>query len=236
MLKRASLFLMGLLTFVVAIVLVAQGEVHFGLSGNLEVITVDNAESITMLVNLEEDVRDISFSPDGMMMAIVTQDLDLDYNISILDTQSGAETSHMQGRMDSFRDLVWSPDSQRIAVISGRTTGAGVEERSVKTYTLERGTNINYYILGHSDTWYTDYVDASPEIAGNPVEIAWNPSSNMIAIAFYNKLEIYDLDSDSSVFSTPIVGIESVRWSPNGTMIVTSSDGDIEHIWGIASN
>lgn len=106
-----------LLTVAVAVSVLAQEDVPLPLPHRVEVITPDNAAAIAVLTSMSGDTRHISISPDSRLIAFVTQHQDWDYNISIFNMQTGTEVSRMQGRMDTFRDLIWSPDGMRIAVI-----------------------------------------------------------------------------------------------------------------------
>jgi WD40 repeat protein len=228
-------FLSGFLMLVFALPIFAQQNTPIVVSNHLEVITAENAGKITAFASPDADTKHISISPDGTLIAVVFQHSDLDYNILIYNMQDGAEISHMQGRMDFFSDLLWSPDSKRIAVFSARTTGGGVEERSVKTYTIEKGANSNYYGVGNSDTWYAEDVDVSSNQAINPVAMAWNPSSNLLAVAFHDKAEVYDINADKLLFSAQFSGIKTVDWSPDGKVIITQSVDKSIALWGVVS-
>jgi len=198
----------------------------------LDVIAPANISRIQVITSVGDDMRDISLSPDGKLMAFVTQHQDYDYDIRIFDVQTDTEISSMQGRMDSFRELIWSPDSKHIAVISGRTTGAGVQERSVKTYTIAIGSQPNFYGMGNSDTWYADYIYPK-DTPGNPVQVAWSSQSDMVAIAFYEKLSVVDANIDAELFTAPIPRIYDVSWSPDGKRIITRSGYHTVQLWGV---
>ena len=82
------------------------------------IISSANAKDIEPIFTFDEHTKHVSVSPDKRLLAIVSQVVDADYNILIYDMQTTEEITHIQGRMDSFRNLVWSPDSKRLAVIS----------------------------------------------------------------------------------------------------------------------
>lgn len=197
-------------------------------------IDPQNVQEITLLAPIDADIRDVSTSPDGRLLAIVSQHLDLDYNIRIVDLETGEDIIHIQGRMDSFSELSWSPDSRQVAVISTRTTGGSAEERSVKTYNLSQAANDGRYMMGFADTWYVDYVDEAVAPDSNPIALAWSPTSEMLAIAFYQRVEIYRFGEEAIAMTIPITGLSNVYWSSSGRFIITKgSDGT--GIWGIAS-
>jgi WD40 repeat protein len=201
----------------------------------LQTITPDNAATIRLLVPTKWETKGIVTSPNGEMVAIATQIADYDFNVSILDTTTDKEISSMQGRMDSYIDLVWSPDNKRIAIISGRLTGGGVEEQTVKTYTIEKGKNPAFYRDGNRDAWYYNYVNSSLDRPINPprVKVAWSSASDLLAISFYGKLEVYDGENDKALFSTPVTDIVDISWSPNGKFIVAKTTPNNVSIWGV---
>jgi WD40 repeat protein len=230
--KIAKRFVICLVLIVGAVGLSqAQGDAP-ATSGQLEAITVDNVGQLEAILIGDFETKHVSFSPDGTMIAVAYQQWDFDYNITIYDFQTGEEVSYMQGRMDFVHDLIWSPDNKRIAVISGRTTGGGIDIRSVKTYTLEKGANAGFYLLGNSDVWYSDDISSTAD-AGYPIQVAWHPTAYIIAVAFYERLEIYDVEADEMLFSEPVSDIKSVEWAANGKVIITESGEGQVLLWGV---
>jgi WD40 repeat protein len=156
--------------------------------------------------------------------------------VSVIELKSGNEISHIQGRMDSFLNLTWSPDGKKIAIISTRITGSGVEIRSVKTYTVKKGLNHNYYAMGNSDTWYTDEVNISSDKVNSPVKVIWNPTATMLAVAFHDKFDIYDVNANNKLFSEPSTDLKTINWSPDGKVIITQNGDNTISLWGVTSD
>src|SRR5664279_1138167 len=230
--KNFKLLLTVVLLVLVNLVAVNAQENAPIVSSVTDPISSENASKIEALVSLSGDVKDVSVSPDSSIIAVASQHEDNDYNISIFALDTGAEISRMQGRMDSFYDLVWSPDGKKIAVVSRRTTGGGAEEWSVKTYTIASGTNFSFYILGNSDVWYSDDV-FPPDAPGNPVQVAWSPASNMIAIAFNERLDIYDVVTNTKLSSKPSSGVQLLQWTSDSKFIITRSSRDKSDQFGV---
>ena len=230
---KRQIFIFCFVTFVTLFsLLIAQGDNPLIWIGGTEVITTDNVNEIIALISPDDAIKQISFSPDNMMLAIARQVQDADYDITIYDAGTGDEIGFLQGRMDFFQAMTWSPDSTRIAVISRRITGGGIELRGVKTYMIELSFDPSYYILGNSDTWYTDEVSITEDLI-NPVDMAWNSVSSMIAIAFYNSLQIYDVRADALVYSEDITDIETVDWTENGQFIIVQAGNNNVSLWGV---
>ncbi|MAU11552.1 MAG: hypothetical protein CL607_17140 [Anaerolineaceae bacterium] len=197
-----------------------------------QTLTADNISQMSLIHQFGEHTRGVAFNPDGTLLAIASQVSDNDYHIEIVDVQSGELLGHIGGRMDFIRDIIWSPDSLRIATISGRRTGGGTEERSVKVYTLASARDLNYYQLGHADVWYADYVEPQ-DSPGNPVQIAWHPTNIMLAATFHNQLVILDPNQDKVLFSTEIPSIEDVYWMSDGNQLLALSSESLPTIWGV---
>jgi len=209
----------------------AQDEILIG-DNSSQTLTADNIAQISLIHQFGENTRVVAFNPDGTLLARASQVSDNDYHIEIVDVQSGERIGHIGGRMDFIRDVVWSPDSLRIATISGRRTGGGTEERSVKVYTLASARDLNYYQLGHADVWYADYVEPQ-DSPGNPIQITWHPTSTMLAAAFHNQLIILDPDEKNELFSTEIPSIEDIYWIRDGNQLLALSNDSLPTIWGV---
>jgi WD40 repeat protein len=204
-------------------------------SPQTDTITATNVNNLEAIFTFDEHTRHVSVSPNGKLLAVASQVVDADYNILIFDIETREEITHIQGRMDGFRDLIWSPDSNWVATISGRLTGGGVEERSVKTYFIP--TDGTDYTMGFSDLWFVDYVYPSSrtEYPSIPVSVAWSSASDMIAVAFYNKLSVYDVtvEEEIELFTATIEGLTNVDWSANGALIITEDSNHRIQVWGV---
>lgn len=235
MIRKSLMIICSFLFFIITMHIRAQEDEPLIVVDKLQVITEINVGNLARATLVENNAQHLSVSPDSTMLALATQHSDFDYDIKIFNTHTGKAISYMQGRMDFFRDLVWSPDNKKIAVISGRMTGGGVEEQSVKVYTIESGSNPNYYILGYSDVWYTNYVNQSTDTSINLVQVAWNPANNLIAIVFHDMFGVYDIDSDDELFSEIVVGIKAAKWSSDGKMIIIETSQNTVSVWGVLS-
>gem|GEM_PF-5841358 len=220
------------LIFLATLSIAAHMQADLPINPDVLVISADNIASLQIIESFDQDTKHISISPNGQLFAIVTQHMDFDFNISIYNSETDEEFTTIQGRMDFFRDLVWSSDSKHIAVISGRRTGAGVEERSVKTYTIQHTDVSNPYLLGNSDVWYTEYVypEDQPEL---PINIVWSPDNKFLVVAFHNRMAILHAESEEELFTADIAGIQTVDWTPDGSYIITQNSDSFIQIWGV---
>lgn len=227
---RKTLYLL-LITFVFSIAILVKGQdAVVPINQNeAEEITQTNVSNLATIYAFEENTQQAAFSPDATMIAVARQRGDSDYSVSVIDLQTSTIVLNIQGRMDFFRNIVWSPDSTRLAIVSSRTTGGGVQETSIKLYTVVQDD----YVLGNSDVWYTDYFDLTN---GTPIptEVIWNPSSTLIAVAFQNQINIYDGLQEMPLVSLDALEVVHLEWSSDGKFIVIeNAAGEIE-ILGIA--
>ncbi|MCA9072788.1 MAG: hypothetical protein KDA84_27885, partial [Planctomycetaceae bacterium] len=189
----------------------------------------------------EGRVEDVTYSPDGKWIAArivksakrpatVKPNEDYERTIPILkiwkaDGTGTAETSVGVGKV---ANLVWSPDSQRIAVVSNY--------RAVRVMNLKGETQ---FLLGaHRNTIYA---------------LGWSPQGNKIASRSRDgELQVWDLTragqqrdrvkrSPSEKWSVPSIafrgdkGINDFQWMPDGQSLVCSeSSGRIflQHLNG----
>lgn len=218
------------LGFAIVMLVSAQDEILPINQPDAEEITQTNVGNLLTVYSFDESTKQAIFSSDATMIAVAQQQGDSDFSVSVIDLRTSNAVLNIQGRMDFFRDLFWSPDSTRLAITSVRTTLSGLQETSIKLYTVSQDNN---YLLGSSDVWYTDYFDLThgPQV---PTEVVWNPTSTMIAVTFQNQINIFDGLQDEALVSLDMLNIVNLQWSSDGKFIVIENvDGEIE-ILGIS--
>ncbi len=228
-------FIVGLIVGLVVMVS-AQQESPF--SADLAELTTENIDSLALITAYDRETRQISVSPNGEMVAVATHFGDLDYSIIVSSVTSGDRIMVIVGRMDFFRELIWSPDSHYIATISERTTGGGVQLRSVKIYTVGETDTPSTYDFGNADVIFDDQINPVPfsDFIDSPVELSWSPSSDMIAVAFYDRLAILSVNQEDELYSAELPGIAHVEWDSNGRGIITENSDGCVQFWGVPVN
>lgn len=191
-------------------------------------ITQDNVTDLTSIMSFDSRKKQVTFSPDGSMIAVATQNMDYDYGVYIYNLATTELVTTIQGRMDFYRNLFWSPDNKRVAIISQRITGAGVQITAVKTYTL---TN-DRYMFGNSDAWYNDTVDALDSFMSLDA-LVWHPDSNMLAVAFNDDVRIYDGIQDDPLHILDLSHVVDLDWSADGRFLMTQTAEGSIRLWGV---
>lgn len=195
---------------------------------NHKSITHDNIAYLTQVMSFDSTIRQITFSPDGTMIAVARQNMDDDYGVFIYDLETSQLVTTIQGRMDFYRNLIWSPDSKRLTIISQRITGAGVQITAVKTYTL---TN-DRYMFGNSDAWYHNEVDMTNSFMSLDA-LVWHPDSTIFAVAFNDDVRIFDGVQDDPLYILDIAHVVDLDWSANGRFLMTQTAEGLIKLWGI---
>ncbi len=108
-----------------------------------------------------------------------------------------------------FGGLAWSDDSTRLAV--GTLAGVWIHRTSDMAVILRRTSQINIEAMD------------------------WQPNGNLIASgdAGLETVQIWNSENGKTLYTLHenSGAVQSVRWSPDGTKIATTSAGSILHIW-----
>jgi WD40 repeat protein len=191
---------------------------------------VQISESLT-ITTAGSETFNIVWSPDETKIATVSKFCgDCDYIIETWDISTGELINTIQGFQQFFGQLVWSPNSEMIAVLSLWNPMAG-QDRRVSIYTIEKNKD---YCCNQSDSKYFDLVDYPKDAPFDPVQISWKPDSSQIALAFQYAVNIYQVTNGEQIFTVPMRGVGSLAYSPDGTMLALGmSDGTIR-IWDVS--
>ncbi len=188
--------------------------------------------------------EDISWSPDGIWIAMVVENLD--YNLwrsskyEIYRVRfDGLDSLRLtyNDRRESFP--VWSDDGGSITFISEQS----IHQISLNGHEISRSDNphISEYVWSRPFDWSSDkqrYAFSEFEVLsygrnpdGSDLQsermehgikgLEWAPNSEEILYYFYNvyKLEIIDVKTKAAAFSLDMNNIWDARWSPDGNWI-----------------
>jgi WD40 repeat protein len=170
------------------------------------------------------------WSPDETKIATVSKSCgDCDYKIETWDITTGERINAIEGFQQYFGQLLWSPDSRMLAVLSVWGGMAGVDS-TVNIYAIEKDNN---YCCIQSDEKYRESLLYSDDKI-YPVQMVWKPDSTQIALTFQDAINIYRVADWKQTSTIPIQGVGSLTYSPDGAMLaVGMSDGTIR-IWDVS--
>ncbi|WP_172632083.1 serine/threonine-protein kinase [Dictyobacter arantiisoli] len=119
-----------------------------------------------------------------------------------------------EGHTDTIESIAWSPDGSRLASVS--------RDRSIKAWNVHNRDQPLLY---------------SMKLLHEGQAVAWSPDSQWLASGDRERLvQIWDTQRASLIctHTCPADHVESVAWSPNGTLVASVSDGYVQ-IWGALS-
>ncbi|PSB26362.1 AAA-like domain-containing protein [Chlorogloea sp. CCALA 695] len=201
-----------------------------------------NIRQKNQLESQQEKLHDVSFSPDGKMIASGSEDGTIKRwkrdgtSLAPLSGHEGAVTSisfSPDGKMiasgsEDGTVKLWKPDGTAItfkhknAVTSvsfspdGNTIASGSKDRTVKLWQLERKVD-----------------SPSFEHSSSVTGISFSPDGNIIAAGTENEtIELWQRDGTSILTRQAHQGlVTSVRFSPNGKILASASEDETIKLW-----
>lgn len=150
----------------------------------------------------ESSYVEIAWSPDGNYIAASLSDR----SIVVLDASTGSTIRTLQGHGDIPLQIVWSPDSAKLASVS--TSG----DRSLKIWDIQAGTLTRTVTLD------------------SPIALDWRPDGTQIAVMDLDKLIFIDSTTGNQIETRNIPGyFPVVAYAPSGNQLAYGgANGTVE--------
>ncbi len=215
-------------------------------------IYIKNIEETIDLSGHTFNVRWISWSPDGNMVATAGYD----GTGRIWDADTGELIHTLSGHTDYVYHISWSSDGSKVATAS--------KDQTARIWNAVNG-NLIHILSGHSSnvcyiSWSPDgskVATASWDDTGriwdansgdmlhtlaehnyDVYHISWSPDGNYVATASGDETGcIWDAGSGELIHTLPghRGNVEHICWSPDGERVATASDDGKGRIWGAMS-
>ena len=176
----------------------------------LEILTADNlqqtlsrVQEYNRLEGHNDGVLDVSFSPDGKIIATASDD-----NKVKLWSHEGKELLTLAGHKERVNSVSFSPDGKIIATASG--------DKTVKFWSLD-GT-LEQTLTGHRDEVWS---------------ISFSPDGKMIASASWDEtVKVWSLDGQElNTLRGHTEKVYSVSFSPDSQFLATASEDKTVKLW-----
>ena len=200
--KNASIFTLFLLTFSVLLASVSAQDDVLGLWD------AKTSRHIKTLTGHTDEVRSVSFSPDGDTIASGSWD----DTVRLWDTKTGKPLKTLTGHTDAVYSVSFSPDGRKIA--------SGSWDKTIRLWTTISGRPLKT-LTGHT---------------GSVNSVSFSPDGRKIASGSWDKT-IRLWDANTGRLLKTLTGhanyVNSVSFSPDGHKIASGSWDNTVRLWEV---
>ena len=186
---------------------------YFDRVDSVHIIDTTTWKKVKSITLMGSSIRSVIFSPDGnTLISANSSSTNKDYSMNLWDVNTGKLKTIFKGHTDTVTSMAFSSDGETLITSSW--------DRSVRIWDVVTGENkytFNRKVTGDS-------------------KIIFYPHSNTIAIAGYNKSNVYewDIDTGSLIGKTPIPLTYNSTFSPDGSLIAIPFNDNLS-LWDFES-
>jgi len=163
---------------------------------------------------VSDDSTLIKWSPDGQYLSIISHS---GTKVFIVDIES-LEPSIVEGEDEIFTDTIWSPSSDKLAII-------GYQKKDGKEHYFSRIASKKNWVTIERPVIYYYNTEGNQDIKKRAIYsgFAWSPAGHQFAVGDNYGFRIYDLDGhliDEFINHNPCFGTRMLHWSANDIVYI----------------
>lgn len=173
-----------------------------------------------ILTQHKQPVSQIAWSPNGNMLASVSQDR----TIQIWNMEEDTFLRAFSDYVADITSIAWTPDNSRLASLS--------RDEVIRVWNISTGQNLQSFT-------FTEMVDNEIRVgisSGSTAAVsglAWSPDGKMLASSKDKSIWLWDMTSGQylQTLSGPTSAINVLAWSPDGAMLASGTIDQGAQLW-----
>jgi WD40 repeat protein/3',5'-cyclic AMP phosphodiesterase CpdA len=236
-----------------------DGLLAVAFDGLLEVVDVSTLVTVRTMSDVEFDVPSVTFSPDGSLIAAITDN----GQARLWDVASGEVRVTLSSGERSIRTLGFSPDGSVVAAGTGNSQEFDYDDGAVELWEVATGRRVAEMAAGDAVNqlavspdgtllaattatsarlWNLPSGDERGDLPQHGSTLSWavafSPDGSLLATTSSTAIQLWDVGSGNhrASLARDTGTIYGVTFSPDGSLLASGSDDGTARIWDVATH